>query len=281
MNEDKNIKNLIIDLLKQGSRNIVELIADIQKQRPNTTKQAVYSAIRKLKAEEVAVTHKKYISLNKLWVQKQLDFFTAANNEYNHAGIVQNDILSFEDGDRVSYSFHSPALTDQYWGHIFGVLSENASVSTPVIIYNPHEWFLIAREESERQIFDRLNMEKKLLLLTIGSDSPLDRSVLKEAFKSWNHQFNLKSQTNFKENYYLNIFGDFLIEVYLDSNVTEQINGFYQKYDALTPENINELKAIVAKKGKNKLHITRNKKKAAKLRKQLSKDFYVPAQYKI
>lgn len=274
-----SIRTHILEACQLKAMNIVELIAQIQKIREKTTKQAVYTAIRKLKEEEIVVTHKKYISLNKLWIQRQLDFYNLADSEYNHNGIGHDNILLLEDRDKVIYNFHSPSLTDMYWGHIFEVLSENIDLKMPIIIYNPHEWFLIARKESEKQIFTHLNNQNKLLLLVSGNNSPIDKNVLNESFKDWKHQYSLLLTSKYPNNYYLNIFGDFMIEVRLDKEISTKIDEFYKKYSKLDDINTKELFDIVNQKGNNKLIITKNHKKAAKIRKKLSKDFYLPQGY--
>ena len=281
VNMSNSIRELIISSIQKGSRNIVELISDIQKNRPNTTKQAVYTAIRNLKREEVVVVHKKHISLNKVWVKNQLNFFTIADSDYTHEGSNYDNLLLMEEGDKITYFFKSAYATDQYWAHLYETMVENMDKSMPAVLYNPHEWFLVARKESEEMIFNRLSSQSKLMFMVIGGTNDLDKLVVKTAFKQWKHQYNFRPDLKFDKNYYINIFGDFIIEAKLDEKVSLEIDEFFSKYKILTPSNIAELKIIVSKRGKNKLMITRNKKRAFNLRKMLAYDFHVPAGYKI
>ncbi len=69
-----------------------------------------------------------------------------------------------------------------------------------------------------------------------------------------------------KNNYYLNIFGDFIIEAQLDADITNQIDRFYKETLSFDETAKSKLQKIVEGKGKNKLTISRNKRKADKLR---------------
>ena len=63
---EKNIEELIIEILSRGIIKTIDLVENIKKIRPQTTKQAVYHALRKLKKEEVVVTITKTGYVNRL-----------------------------------------------------------------------------------------------------------------------------------------------------------------------------------------------------------------------
>lgn len=93
-----------------------------------------------------------------------------------------------------------------------------------------------------------------------------------------NHCFvtiNINNKLPFKQNYYLNIFGDFIIEVFLDKKLTHKIEDFYQNHETLTKENISEFEKLINEKYPVQMKISKNKDKAHLLRKKLSKDFYL------
>ena len=79
-----------------------------------------------------------------------------------------------------------------------------------------------------------------------------------------------------KRNYYINIFGTYLIEVFLDPHVSENLDLFYKHIRILTPETLLELQAIVAKRGRTKIVISNNARKAEKIIAKLKKPFYFP-----
>ena len=227
------------------------------------------------------MTHNKHISLNKLWVQKQYEFFKSANNEYNYKDTQYDNILSMADGDRASYIFHTAELLDQYWAHMFEIFIYNSPKELPIFLLNPHEWFFIAKKESEEDIFRLLDNDNRLILQTGFIDTQLDRLVLKNVFNKWKHQYFINNKIKRRFNYYLNIVGDFLIEVYLDEDVSQKIEKFYQENVELNQVKVEEFKKIVHQKGKNRLVISRNKFKANNLRKKLSKPFVVKPPFRI
>lgn len=274
-----SLEDRIIQYVHKRPFVIVDLIEHLQQDRPGTTKQAVYASIRKLKKEEVVVVYKKQISLNKAWVQKMSEFFDVARKNYLSENILDSSFLNLADGDRVAYRFQSPFVTDQYWAHVFSVLTDSIHEQVPVMIYGPHQWFMIARRESEAPLFEAFKKQKRLVCVTAGHDLPLDKKI-RSSYDGEYAKYSAGIDFGFKNNHYINIFGDFIIDVYLDLEVSEQIDAFYQTIDKLTPEKIEELKAIVSQRGKNRLVISRNEKRAGKIRKQLAKNFFIPEPFR-
>jgi hypothetical protein len=78
-----------------------------------------------------------------------------------------------------------------------------------------------------------------------------------------------------KRNYYLNIFDDFIIEAHLDEATAKKIDDFYNTATEWDPTTEAILKKIIANEGKNKLTISRNRKKADKLKKMFKNYFYI------
>ncbi|MCB9809167.1 hypothetical protein H6776_02085 [Candidatus Nomurabacteria bacterium] len=274
-----SLEDRIIQYVHKQPFIIVDLIEHLQQDRPGTTKQAVYAAIRKLKAEEVVVVYKKQISLNKAWVQKMSEFFSIAKHNYLEGNILDSSFLNFVDGDKVSYRFQSPYITDQYWAHVFSVLTDSIPNEIPVMIYDPHQWFMAARKESELPLTQEFKKQKRLICTTVGHDTSIDKSI-KKLYDGEYAKYTIDTSAKFKNNHYINIFNDFIIDVYLDLDVSKQIDNFYRTYNNLNKESIAELKAIVSQKRKNRFVISRNAKRAYKLRKQLAKNFFIPEPFR-
>jgi hypothetical protein len=81
---------------------------------------------------------------------------------------------------------------------------------------------------------------------------------------------------NVFEKYNVNVFDDFLIEVYLDQKITDEIDGVYKKHKNWSPDVTKELTEIIRKRGKNKLVVSRSKKKSEKIRNLFRKYFAFP-----
>ena len=270
-----SIEEQIVSLLQKNSLTGARLLEEIKKDRPKTTKQAVYAALRVLRSGEIVVKHRKLFSLSSVWIIKMTEFFQLAKHFYTKTATADEGFLSLEDGDRVSYVFKNPNVADIFWGHAFDILSEITPLAEPVYLYNPHEWFLHARHDSEKAIFDRITKTGKQVLVIGGGNTLLDKSLMKE-FDGKISQYYPTDEILFeKRNYYLNIFDDFIIEAWIDETVAKKIDTFYQTTTIWNKEAEDILKKIIETEGKNKLTISRSKKRADTLKKIFKKYFYI------
>ena len=267
------ISDSIIQLLQNGPLTARDLLELICKSRPSTTKQAVYLAIRHLKKEEKIATHGKLVSLSRLWIKKQTDFFAVATKQYSVSEATSNGVLNLEEGDRVSYSFKNPAVADVFWAHAFDILADASPRSEPIYLWNPHEWFFLAHHKSERALFDRIISSGKQIFMTCGYNDPFDRLTSKE-FDGTQSQYYLADHLLFpKPNYYLNILGDYIFEAWLDETSAKKIDAFYKTYSVWNAESEKIIQGIAAEHGKTKLVISKNARKAKKLKAMLGKPF--------
>lgn len=271
----QTVEDYLVCFLQKKSETGTDLLALIQNKRPGTTKQALYSALRKLKLEEIIVMHNMRISLSSVWVVKMTEFFQLAKHFYVKSAMTDEGFLNLEDGDRIAYSFKSPIMTDVFWGHAFDILAEVMPVNDQVYIYNPHEWFFLARHESERLIMDRIIQAGKQIFLMVAGTKLLDKMTSKEADGNLFQFYATDEQLFEKRNYYLNVFGDFILEAWIDENVARKIDRFYETVTVWNDEAKKRLQNIVAEEGKNKLVISRNMKRAEKFKKMMGKYFYI------
>lgn len=271
----KTIEDYILSYLQKGSFNTSELLEKIKTIRPKTTKQGFYQSLRKLKKDEVVVIYSKRVSLSHIWINTMSEYFATAKRLHTLAGVPSEDFLQLEDGDKISYTFKSPTIADMFWGHAFGVLASRTQQDEPVYIYNPHEWFMIARHKSEKIVFNEIISSGKQLFVLIGNNDPLDKYIANE-FDGIMSQYYMCTEKLFeKENYYLNIFDDFTIEAYLDEKTTSLVNQLYKETTVFTEDIREQLKQIVNHQGKTKLTISRNKRKAQKFKTVFKKYFYI------
>lgn len=275
--KEYSIESLICTLLQQGAIDTSSLIVKIRESRPKTTKQGVYAALRQLRREEVVVLHNKKASFNIRWLKQTEQFLTTAEQHYVEGDFARDNFLNLKDGEKISYFYTSAAETDKFWGHALIVLSENnIETGEPVYLYNPHEWFLIARRESERECFDIIT-KKRRLLVTVGANTPIDRAIASEFDGDMGQYHMLKHPLFQKNNYYLNIVGNFMIEVWINPTIAAQVDTIYSKSEKLDGLYEQELAKVIASKSRSKLMISRNAKKAERLKKLLRKNFYIPA----
>lgn len=267
-----NLEQHLISLLQKGPLSTADLLSSVRKKRSGTTKQGMYAALRKLVKAEIVVKHKTQVSLNVTWLTK-LDSFTSLASHFYSSNARSGSFLDLADGDRISYEFKSANSTDAFWIHLLLLLETYPEAA--FFAYNPHCWFFLVRPESERTLRDVIVRNKSQYLVTVGGKRPLDRAIKRE-FDGKRSQYAMRESPLFKKNnYYVNVIGDYVIEVWIDAAHAEAIERLYRSAESFTPDVEDELRDIINAKGKTKLVVSRDKKKAEKLRRMLAKPFYV------
>jgi hypothetical protein len=272
----KNISGLVVTLIHQGPMTSLGLIEEIRKVKKSITKQAVYSALRELQAEEIVILHKGIVSLHTDWIKKLHEFALEAERGYFKTVLIPGYFTNLAEGEKVEYHFKAPAILDSAWGHILITLNEIIPVEYSFYAYNPHYWFMFARPESENYFLEQYRKKGRFFYLTVGSSAKIDK-ILPGGYDNELIQYKAISQPlSKKNNYYLNVINDFVVEVLLDKDTSIKIDRFYGHYSKLTKSNIEEFRSIINTKGRNRITISRNIKKAEKWKKKLKKDFYIP-----
>lgn len=253
-----------------------KLLELVNKKRPDTTKQAMYFALSKLlEAETVAKAGGKYF-LSQLWLQKLNRLFDLKKSVTEK----RDAIFDLKDRESINYNFPTLLSCDTYWAHIYSILTDWIDSKCGIFMWEPHHWFIIGRSEVEREILKDYTHKKKRAFFAIAGSQLLDQQFKKE----WRNEFiavNIADKNAFAQNYYLHIFDDFIIEVYLDKELTKKIDEFYKNNTDLKQENKETFEQVVSVKAKVRMKISRNKSKSATLRRRLSKDFYIPEEIKI
>ena len=259
------MEDLILEELKTGAKKMSRLVLVFAKQRPGTTKQGVYAALRVLRDEEKVVVHGGFASLSNVWLERMIEYFSIAQQNYARSGARDNSFLNLAEGERVQYFFRDPVQTDAFWSHVYTILNNTVPADKPIYLYNPHEWFMLARRDNERETIKAIIGRGRAYFMTIGNKTVLDQTLAKE-FNELKVSYRLLESPLFnKQNYYLNIIGDFLIEVYLDQTIEKKIDEVFKTTAEWTPQAQAELESVVSSRGRSKLTVSRNAKRASKL----------------
>jgi len=273
--KDHQIEDLVLQVLQKGTFSTIELISKVSEARSKTTKQGVYRVLRKLKDEEKILIHGKSVSLNIQWVKRMGDFFSLAQFHYSPRLGGSDNFLNLGAKDKIVYFFKNLNLLDSFGSHVLHMLDGVVSSDEPIFAYNPHEWFAYAREEAEEMLISTFNENKRAVLVTSTYDDPLDQE-LKRRFNNDLLQYHISTELFAgKSNYYFVIFGDYLIEIFIDEAIAEEINQFYKRTRTFDEKARGELLAVVSKMGRNRLVISRQKRKIESYKKLLSKNFYI------
>jgi len=269
LSNSENIKEYIVEILANAPYMAgPEILKNIQAYA-KASKPAFYSALRILvKDEVVAKTGQKYF-LSNIWLEKMRALFSSNEQQF-----VRDAIFDLRDGESIRYSFPSLLVCDTYWAHLFSLLIRWTDSASPICIWNPHQWFIIGRSQPEQAILDLFVSEKKHGYYTIGGNTDLDKLFKRQHAHEYIH-INTGESFSDDDSYYLNIFGDFIVEVYLDEKLTKTIKNFFNSHRSLDLDIAKDLEKIISEKFPVKMKLSRNKKKADILRKKLTKDFLV------
>lgn len=271
--QSQTVKERIIEALQSGPLRTTTLIEYLSRHGDPVSKQGAYLALRELAKEEVVVVYKKYASLNRAWLMRLADFSSTAHHRYFEPDMPVSHVKNLKPNQRIKFTFKTLSLLDAFWGHTLYTLIENNPNYEPLLMYNPHWWFAYSRNPSEIAIIDFCKRRGTLLLETIGHNTPIDRSTAK--FMDGSHaQYHVRTKPLFpKDNYYINVLGEFIIDVWIDNKFHEQIEKLYHTETHVTKEWIDRLEYLNTLKGKNILTISRNPKRANELRTKLLRPF--------
>jgi hypothetical protein len=228
------------------------------------TIQGVYKALRTLVAHEVVIKRGTLYSLSEEWRNRSIDTLSKSNNRFELA-----------EGEKISFDLASLIHLDQQWKNVVLPLHE-AYPTAPVFFYNPHEiWIHLndSRKASEIAYFGAFKENKAYAFCLIGGNTEQDKSLKKELQNEY-VQVAIGAE-HFSKTDYPTIFGDYIITTRISPRLAEEIEKCY-KESATTASLEAGLQKIGIEKKKVRLVIERDRQKAKKLRKKLSKEFFVP-----
>ncbi len=275
LGQKKKLEDCILEELSKGPLLILDLIQKIKSRVPGVTKQGVYYALRVLKSQEVVVLHKGHVSINVSWLNKVNEYTLTAQHHYFSAQQRSGDVAALQDGEKIKYYFTDPSTTDIFWNHTITILSRIVDPVHPFIAFDPHCWFFIAGD-NESTLRDSVNKDGRSYLVAVNGNTLLDKHI-KNEFNGTESQYYMAGKKLFpSENYYLNIIGDYIVEVWLDTECEKRMQHLYSSTKKYSDSVQYELQSIIEERGKTKLVVSRNIKKAERLKKKLLKFFFVP-----
>lgn len=260
----ESLEERFVRYLLEKSFTVKALRKELAEEDERPTIQGVYKSLRTLVSDEIVIKRGTLYSLSEEWRNKTIDTLSKSTNRFELA-----------EGERISLDLQSLVHLDQQWKNIVLPLHE-AHPSTPAFFYNPHEiWVHLSdsRKQSEYDYFGSFKENKTNGFYLVGGDTVHDQAFKKEV---QNDYFQVAlGVSHFAQTDYPTIFGDYIITTRISERLSKEIEQCYKEsHDAKTLET--RLRAIGMEKKKVRLIIERDPEKAKKLRKKLSKEFFVP-----
>lgn len=257
--EDRVIRYLLVK--EQTVKGLKRLLGE---ENVVATVQGIYKALRMLGVEEIVIKRASVYSLSEEWRNKVVDEMSRSENRFELA-----------EGERISLDLASLIHLDQQWKNIVLPLHD-AHPTYPVFFYNPHEiWIHLneSRKASEYAYYGSFAENKSYAFCLFGGNTTHEIAMKKELQNEY-LQIALGIE-QFSKTDYPTIFGDYIITTRLSVRLSEEIEKVYNESpDRPTLEM--RLQKIGIEKKKVRLIIERDRDKAKRLRKKLSKEFFVP-----
>lgn len=257
---------IIKDLLINGEQEVDEILKEITNNGHSVTLQAIYKRIRILLQNGIILKNKQSVVINNEWKEGLLNLLDANSH-----------VPKLKTGESAIYSFKELSSLDAYWKHIMTPLEKNAG-NYPVFLFNPYEiWIELSdRQESEINYLKKFTEDQRYCFFLLGKKNNCDQKF-KKLYQSNYLQIALGAK-GFSERDYIAVIADYVITTKMSPAIIKTINNIYS---SSTPEDLSKkIETIFAKSAAIKLKIERNENKAKKLRKKISKDFYVPKELK-
>lgn len=275
---ENNLRSLILGSLSRGPKKGAVLIAEIKNIRKGATKQGIYKALRALIENKIVVKYRKNLMLNQIWLNKVDEFIQETDENYlgkKHSQSI--DTLDWiTEGSKISYVFKSYDSLDKFHSHIFSLIIKKTDPQSPLFVYNPHEWFVLKTDlkENEDYLFDWLKERSRQLYFTIGHDTLLDKNFRKN-YSSAEVEIAIDEKTNYPENYYINVIGNYVIEMKNNKEFAEKLHAIYTSTE--DEEGAGEMiKKLLKTKHKIKMILSCDSQRAKKLKAKLGKNFFIP-----
>ena len=216
--------------------------------------QSVHKELNHLMNDSILICENKKYLLNLEWI-RQVGLFSdlIISNYTSQKKHSINKLLELKnDGDSFSFDFDSFADLDNYFLELLSYFNEFFEADKKIIMHYHHNWWPLVYPLREKTIATRL---KSRFFGICGSTSKLDQYCVK--FER-NIGFKVFISNNSSLAWKTNVMGDLIVYYYVDSQIHNELELFFNKNKDATLVDLNELIEIIQKKGKFRVLIVRD-----------------------
>ncbi|MEI7620004.1 MAG: hypothetical protein WCJ57_00345 [Candidatus Falkowbacteria bacterium] len=260
----ESLEDSIIRHLLNNEAKVKDLQQRLLKDKINVTSQGIYKILKYLISQEIIIKYGQFYSLNEEWRNRAIKGLNK-----NNQGIALTE------GEKISFYLNSLIHLDQQWKNVVLPLHQ-AYPQDPIFLYNPHEIWIHLNEQrkiSEYEYYASF-AAKKIHAFCVFGGNTIHETIIKKELQNEYMQVAIGVEY-FSKTDYLAIFNDYIVTTKLSKPLTKKIEDCYQSTENMA-ELEKQLQMIGIEKKKTKLTIERNREKAKKLRKRMSKQFFVP-----
>lgn len=165
--------------------------------------------------------------------------------------------------------------TDALWSEAFINIENKVNVKRPLYLYNPHNWTILAQPDADKIHVDRLHHKQRPIFLSVGGRTHLDKETVRLASQDGIHA---SLSSSLKDRNSIAVIGDHILSVKLPSDGIVLLDRIFREYSSPF-EAARAIKAV-NRKIKAKIVVENHRVKAERLKKKISRDFFIPKQSK-
>jgi len=255
---DKVLENIL-----KGNSTAVDIQDALRIKNAPATIQGIYKALRELISENVILKQGKKYFINNKW-RKDVEKL-----------ISQRSRFVLRSGEEIKYSFKKIENTDSFWKNIFSDIEVEIG-KTPVFHFTPHQFWILIKERSQSELdyYDELNKKNIFGYTLIGGETEFDNKA-KRLLSSKYHQLHTDDKVNLNNRDHISVLGNYIIITRLPNSFASAVDALYKKCKSEVELTIG-LEKVFKKSGNIVMIIKNSPERARKLRKIISKDFYIP-----
>lgn len=235
------------------------------------TPQAVYYELKKLMERGIIVKSGQAYSLNLLWLVELSNLCDEMSGIYMQRGTSVID-LPDEENRKTTWNFRNLLRADEFRLHVRLNLFEQTNQKLSLCVY-PHLLFPLLRGERIKEFGEALRSSRRKVYCAVGSRSRLDTESMTSLNPASFTISNSRGPFTFEAKRYLEVIGDYLLEVTLDSQLTELTERLFRTSSGIRGVSHADLIEVLRANGRVKLSLSYSPTRTRKLKKQFQ-DFF-------
>lgn len=245
-----------------------------KEQRLAVSSQNLYRLVAQLLAAQVLVRDSGAISLNQVWVSHVLAFASRVRRSYAKIEPVTSR-LPLKDGEAREYNAGSLVQLDPIWSDILVAMAAS-SKRKEIFAYNSHPWYAIGMRETEQRFLAGLIATGVRVNLLYGNEGFLDAYGQRLLKIPGLHTLCHAEHELPRNGLAIWGVGPYVLEVRFPPAIDRQFEFFFQTVNSVDQLDIELFSNVFRLKARCRLKVVRDARRAAQLRRTLTRLFALP-----
>jgi hypothetical protein len=261
---------IVFSLSKKPMQTASELLKSVKEMGVTCSVQALYKALRSMRASNIIAKSKDNFFLDHSWTTHILEF--ADQIQKNQSSVFLLNQYPLSDGNHQIWHFKDLYRLNEFWSQVIHSLISVTKSST-ILAWSPHPWYHLIETEHELEYVQSLKGKKIHVYMSVGGRTYLDKWATRYLDKETvTYSFSQSPFKKFKSTH-IDVIGDYIIFIKLSDTTYRKIENLYAKVKSEhDPVLVNVVETF---KGNTpaRLWVVHDKEKADKLRRQFNNFF--------